>query len=140
MINTVLPLAATAALLAAMAAVAVQIRNDRARQPEPRHRPGPRPQLALPAAPVRELPIVPLADEPEPFNPLTSPLDEVEAFIRSLGLLTPGDLDEAWSEALREDWARTRVAEAGHSWETHTAKFSGAVLPRDDTRELEVIA
>lgn len=32
--------------------------------------------------------------------------------------------------ALREDWARRRVAAAGKSWATHLAKFSGAVVPR----------
>lgn len=37
-----------------------------------------------------------------------------------------------YGAALREDWAREKVAAAGMSWETHTAKFTGAVLPRDD--------
>lgn len=37
---------------------------------------------------------------------------------------------DAYSEAIREDWARRVVAEAGKSWTTHRAKFSGAVVPR----------
>jgi hypothetical protein len=39
-------------------------------------------------------------------------------------------LDELWGEAIREKWARERVAQAGHSWSTHMAKFDGTVLPR----------
>jgi hypothetical protein len=39
-------------------------------------------------------------------------------------------LDELHAEAIREDWARRQVVAAGKSWETHVAKFSGAVLPR----------
>lgn len=35
-----------------------------------------------------------------------------------------------YDEAVRENWARGRVAAAGKSWTTHMAKFSGAVLPR----------
>lgn len=38
---------------------------------------------------------------------------------------------EVYAEARREGWARDRVAAAGHSWETHMAKFSGAVLRRE---------
>lgn len=34
------------------------------------------------------------------------------------------------AEALREDWARGRVAAAGKSWATHMVKFDGTVLPR----------
>lgn len=37
---------------------------------------------------------------------------------------------DLYSEALRENWARSTVAAAGKSWTTHLAKFSGAVLPR----------
>lgn len=32
--------------------------------------------------------------------------------------------------ALREDWARQRVARAGHDWATHFAKFDGTVMQR----------
>lgn len=39
-------------------------------------------------------------------------------------------MDEEHAEALREDWARGRVAAAGKSWVTHLAKFDGTVLPR----------
>jgi hypothetical protein len=38
---------------------------------------------------------------------------------------------EVFSEAVREGWARNQVAEAGKSWDTHMAKFSGAVIPRE---------
>jgi hypothetical protein len=34
------------------------------------------------------------------------------------------------AQALREDWARSRVAESGHSWATHMVKFDGTVVPR----------
>src|SRR5512143_952936 len=132
-------LTVSAALLAAAALlgrVVVLLAADR--YPEPRHRP-----LALPAAPISAPPAPQLALAATPFDPLdvNTPLDEVEQFIRSLGHPTSGDLDEAWAEAHREDWARTRVAEEGKSWDTHLAKFSGAVLPRDDsdTRELEAV-
>lgn len=43
---------------------------------------------------------------------------------------TEGALFILWQEALREAWARRTVAAAGKSWDTHLAKFSGAVLPR----------
>lgn len=79
MLNLALPLAATAAVVLVCTLLTIQLRSDRV-QPEPRHRP--RPQLALPAVPVRDEP----AAEPEPFDPLTSPLDQVETFINSLGL------------------------------------------------------
>ena len=39
-------------------------------------------------------------------------------------------LADTWAEAIRENWARDRVAAAGKNWSTHLAKFSGAVLPR----------
>lgn len=35
------------------------------------------------------------------------------------------------TEALQEDWNRGQVSAAGEAWDTHLAKFSGAVLPRD---------
>lgn len=40
------------------------------------------------------------------------------------------ELLEDWSAALRENWARDRVAAAGKSWNTHMAKFDGTVLRR----------
>lgn len=39
-------------------------------------------------------------------------------------------LGDAHAEALRENWARDRVAAAGKSWATHLAKFDGTVLER----------
>lgn len=45
-------------------------------------------------------------------------------------LVTPKATQAEVNEALREDWARGRVAAAGKSWTTHMAKFSGTVLPR----------
>jgi hypothetical protein len=46
-------------------------------------------------------------------------------------------LAELSDVAAREDWARTTVAAAGHSWSTHFAKFDGTVLPREDDDEDE---
>jgi hypothetical protein len=40
-------------------------------------------------------------------------------------------VEAAHTEALREDWARDRVAAAGKSWTTHLAKFDGTVLSRE---------
>jgi hypothetical protein len=40
-------------------------------------------------------------------------------------------ITEQYSEAQREAWARRTVARAGKSWDTHMAKFSGAVVARD---------
>ncbi len=37
---------------------------------------------------------------------------------------------EVYAEAVREYWARRRVARFGKDWRTHMAKFSGTVLPR----------
>jgi hypothetical protein len=37
-----------------------------------------------------------------------------------------------YDEAQREAWARRTVARAGKSWLTHTAKFTGAVVQRDN--------
>ncbi len=37
---------------------------------------------------------------------------------------------DLYSEALRENWARTLVAAAGKDWATHMMKFSGAVIAR----------
>jgi hypothetical protein len=73
------------------------------------------------------------------------PLAEVEARLDVLPtvllwgkqpiLADPGAMDwtatEVFSEAVREGWARNQVAEAGKSWDTHMAKFSGAVIPRE---------
>jgi len=41
-----------------------------------------------------------------------------------------GDIIDAHAEAIREDWARGRVAAVGESWSTHMTKFDGTVLPR----------
>jgi len=38
---------------------------------------------------------------------------------------------EVYGEAQREKWARTTVGKSGENWDTHLAKFSGAVLPRE---------
>lgn len=40
------------------------------------------------------------------------------------------DIEAAHEEALRVDWQRKTVEAAGHSIESHIAKFSGTVLPR----------
>jgi hypothetical protein len=37
---------------------------------------------------------------------------------------------DAPGEAVREDWARRQVARDGRPWDTHMAKFSGAVVQR----------
>ncbi len=34
-------------------------------------------------------------------------------------------------EAMREDWARAKVAAAGKSWTTHMVKFDGTVMLRE---------
>lgn len=47
---------------------------------------------------------------------------------------------ETWSEAVREGWERATVTAAGKSWDTHMAKFSGAVLPREDSDTGELVA
>lgn len=125
MLGPVLALAVAAAV-ALLTSVAYQLHRDRPAPPA-RHRPAPKVMLALPAAPVRE---------PAPFDPLSpeTTLDEVERFLDRL------NLEADWADANRENWARQRVADAGHSWDTHLAKFSGAVLPReDDTRELDPV-
>lgn len=125
MINLALPLAASLALVLVCAALANQIRLDRAQRPAPRHRPAAVDHVAPHEA----------EPDPEPFDPFLSPLEEVERFLADL------EIERVWGEAHRENWARQQVADAGKSWETHMAKFSGAVLPReDDTRELETIA
>ena len=38
---------------------------------------------------------------------------------------------DRYYEALRENWARSRVAAAGKSWAMHRAKFDGTVVPSD---------
>jgi hypothetical protein len=48
--------------------------------------------------------------------------------------VTDWTVTEVYAEASREDWARRTVADAGKSWLTHQAKFSGAVLPRQSER------
>jgi hypothetical protein len=75
---------ATAALLGRVVAL---LAADR--YPEPRHRP-----LALPVAPISAPPAPQLALAATPFDPLDArtPLDEVEAFIRSLSEPIPSDL------------------------------------------------
>lgn len=43
------------------------------------------------------------------------------------------DIEGLMYEAMREDWARGKVAAAGKSWETHLVKFDGTVLARETT-------
>lgn len=45
-----------------------------------------------------------------------------------------------YDEAAREEWARQRVVAAGEDWSTHTAKFSGAVIPREVSLEPSLAA
>ncbi len=53
-----------------------------------------------------------------------------------MGIHEEDSMDKDWtvtdlySEAVRENWARTQVAAAGKDWRTHMAKFSGAVIPQ----------
>lgn len=116
MLNLVLSLAASTALVLVCAATAVQLRRDRP-APQPRHRPAPRPVLALPAAPVRK---------PEPvFDPLSkrTPLAEVERFLADLGVAD-------WCQPLTPFEERAGVLPI-------SAPPAPAV---GDTRELEPIA
>lgn len=126
--------------------------------PQPRHRLTNAPTAYRPrswdAVTAEAIPISAPPAPPAPFDPLDHrvPLAEVERWGSIPDdwyqpLLDPEITEtpdwtatELWSQAVREGWARNQVAAAGESWDTHMAKFSGAVVPREDTRELATIA
>jgi hypothetical protein len=83
-----------------------------------------------PAWRTDETAIMTAGHDDRPASPVSLNLAE------TVVLAVPADpAADVWDEAQRERWARAQVAAAGKSWGTHTAKFSGAVVPREVTPE-----
>lgn len=114
MLSLALPAAASLAVVLVCTGMVLALSRDSA--PVARHRPA-----ALAPAPIT---VPPLPDEPEPepeaaaFDPLTSPLDDVEQFLAELGITNDMTTTHVYAEALAED--RDRVI-------------------AEDTRELETV-
>lgn len=122
-----------------------------------RSRPGVEQYRPRPAAAISGPPVVPgpgpLTEEEKRARMISVPAvrpgahqaplsPEVTALMDALNADDRPEMSaEVWNEAHREHWARQRVAAEGFSWDTHMAKFSGAVLPRpfldEKTRELD---
>jgi hypothetical protein len=64
------------------------------------------------------------------MRPVAALVGEGDDLVDALRLLQASLSDDVYAEAVREDWARGRVAAAGKSWATHLAKFDGTVLER----------
>lgn len=77
MLDLVLSLSAAVALTLC-AAILRQLRSDRPRPPEPRHRPAAVQPISAPPAPA--------VKPKRPFDPFTSPLSEVEQFLETIGV------------------------------------------------------
>lgn len=82
----------------------------------------------------RQLVVDPLSHETyrrmirETFPAQLPPVDS--GWVARFGADVDWTATEVYAEARREGWARRTVAAAGKSWDTHMAKFGGAVVPR----------
>jgi hypothetical protein len=135
MLALTVPLAAGAAV-SLLAWVAYQLRLDRLAVTA-RHRPDLGPAAEAISEATANLPIGVIEPSIEDALDPRMPLDEVSEILAAMGVadwrapLTEWERAAGVSDAVREGWARDTVAAAGKSWDTHLAKFSGAVLPRE---------